>query len=43
MTEFETRKAQASDWFKTLRDTITARFEALRTAPPAISPPAGSR
>jgi len=29
MTDMDKRKAQAADWFKTLRDTITARFEAL--------------
>ena len=28
-TDFETRKDQASAWFRTLRDTIVARFEAL--------------
>ena len=39
MTEFETRKAQASDWFKTLRDTITARFEALEDGTSGDQPP----
>ena len=26
---FDTRKTQAADWFRSLRDTITAAFEAL--------------
>jgi coproporphyrinogen III oxidase len=29
MTDMETRKSQAADWFRSLRDTIVARFEAL--------------
>jgi len=29
MTDMDTRKTQAADWFKSLRDTIVARFEAL--------------
>ncbi len=29
MTDFETRKTQAADWFRVLRDTITTAFEAL--------------
>ncbi|WP_370226166.1 oxygen-dependent coproporphyrinogen oxidase [Pararhodobacter marinus] len=29
MTDFEIRKTQAADWFRSLRDTITRAFEAL--------------
>ncbi|MBN8291751.1 oxygen-dependent coproporphyrinogen oxidase [Rhodobacter sp. NTK016B] len=29
MTDFETRKTEAADWFRSLRDTITQAFEAL--------------
>lgn len=43
-TDFESRKTQAADWFRTLRDTITAAFEAVEdnhTTGPLAGQPAG--
>ncbi|MCW1933459.1 oxygen-dependent coproporphyrinogen oxidase [Pararhodobacter zhoushanensis] len=39
MTDFDTRKTQAADWFRSLRDTITARFEALEDSTDSDLPP----
>ena len=39
MTDFDTRKTQAADWFRSLRDTITARFEALEESTDSDLPP----
>jgi len=37
-TDFEPRKRQAAAWFRTLRDTVVARFEALEDAYGADAP-----
>ena len=37
-TDFEPRKQQASDWFRNLRDTIVARFEALEDSTEGSAP-----
>ena len=39
MTDTDTRKAQAADWFRSLRDTITAAFEALEDSTDSDLPP----
>ncbi|MCA2010659.1 oxygen-dependent coproporphyrinogen oxidase [Cereibacter sphaeroides] len=39
MTDFETRKTQAAQWFRSLRDTITSAFEALEDTTDSDLPP----
>ena len=38
MTEMQTERRLAADWFRTLRDRITAAFEALEDAGPGTAP-----